>query len=148
MDVISQFIEQLPVERQLPMQQLFDTIKKHLPSGFEATADKGFIHFVVPHSLYPKGYHCKPAQPLPFVSLASQKNFISIYHMGIYADKQLLDWFVTTHPNHSDAKLDMGKSCIRFKKVEHIPLELIATLMEKMTPEQWITLYEDSFVKK
>jgi len=148
MQTIEQFIAQLPEERQQPIAQLVATITKHLPQGFEVTADNGFINFVVPHSLYPKGYHCKPQQPLPFVALASQKNFISLYHMGIYADKALLDWFVADYPNHSTAKLDMGKSCIRFKKTTNIPFDLIGTLMEKMNPQQWIALYEESFIKK
>ena len=103
------------------------------------------IGYVVPHETYPAGYHCKPAEPLPFLSMASQKAAISIYHMGIYADPQLLDWFVQSYPLHCKTKLDMGKSCIRFKKMEDIPWELLAELAQKMTPTYWVELYESKF---
>ena len=98
--------------------------------------------YVVPHTLYPAGYHCDPKQPLPFMGMASQKNFVSFYHMGLYADKELSDWFIGEYPKHSTSKLDMGKSCIRFKKMNDIPYELIEKLVKKMTVNDWITLYE------
>lgn len=124
------------------MLRLREVIKKNLPKGFEEAMGYGNVGFVVPHSLYPAGYHCDPKQPLPFLGLASQKNSINLYHMGIYADKELLDWFVEEYPKHTKAKLDMGKSCIRFKKPEHIPYELIGQLAKKMKPKDWIELYE------
>lgn len=105
------------------------------------------IGYVVPHTLYPSGYHCKPSEPLPFASLASQKASINFYHMGIYAKPELLEWFVTQYPKHSSQKLDMGKSCIRFKKPEHIPYDLIGELMTKMSVEEWINLYESNLKK-
>jgi hypothetical protein len=105
------------------------------------------IGFCVPHSIYPKGYHCDSKIALPFVSIASQKNFIALYHMGIYAEPNLLDWFVGEYPKHVKSKLDMGKSCIRFKKIEEIPFDLIGELMKKMSPQEWIDLYESKFVK-
>jgi hypothetical protein len=105
------------------------------------------LGYVVPHHLYPAGYHCKPSEPLPFVSIASQKNSINFYHMGIYADATLLNWFVAEYPKHSKQKLDMGKSCIRFKKPEYIPYELLGQLMQKMTAAQWIALYERNLKK-
>ena len=105
------------------------------------------IGWVVPHKLYPDGYHCKPELPLPFVNLASQKNFVAVYHSGIYADPKLMKWFTTEFPKHTTRKLDMGKSCIRFKKVDEIPMELIGELMTKMTVEDWIKLYEKNIKK-
>jgi hypothetical protein len=105
------------------------------------------LGYVIPHSLYPAGYHCKPIEPLPFAGIASQKNFISFYHMGIYSDPKLLEWFVSEYPKHSKQKLDMGKSCIRFKKVAEIPYQLIGELMTKMSSQEWINLYE-SILKK
>jgi hypothetical protein len=102
----------------------------------------GMPGFVVPHKLYPAGYHCKPEDPLPFISLASQKNSINFYHMGIYSEPKLLKWFTSEFPKHSKKKLDMGKSCVRFKKPEDIPLDLIGELVSKMTPQDWIALYE------
>jgi hypothetical protein len=100
------------------------------------------LGYVVPHSIYPSGYHCDPKQPLPFMGMASQKNFVAFYHMGIYADEKLLNWFTAEYPKHCKSKLDMGKSCIRFKKMNDIPYELIAELAGKMTTKDWINLYE------
>jgi uncharacterized protein YdhG (YjbR/CyaY superfamily) len=141
------YIEQIPVERKAIMQELRQTILDNLPNGFKEEMSYGMIGYVVPHTLYPKGYHCDPKLPLPFLSIASQKNFIAIYHMGIYADVQLLNWFTKEFPKHTKAKLDMGKSCIRFKKINDIPMSLIAALCKKMTPQQWIQLYESAFKK-
>lgn len=136
------YISNLPEERQEAMSRLRQTILDNLPKGFEETMSYGMIGYVVPHSIYPDGYHCTPELPLPFMSIASQKNFVALYHMGIYADKELYDWFVTDYPKHVKTKLDMGKSCIRFKKIETIPYDLIAELCTRMTVKQWIELYE------
>jgi hypothetical protein len=117
-------------------------MKKNLPKGFQEVMNYGMPGFVVPHKLYPAGYHCKPEDPLPFISLASQKNSINFYHTGIYSEPKLLKWFTSEFPKHSKKKLDMGKSCVRFKKPEDIPLDLIGELVSKMTPQDWIALYE------
>ncbi|MCB9221595.1 MAG: DUF1801 domain-containing protein [Ignavibacteria bacterium] len=138
------YISNLPEERQVAMSRLRQTILDNLPKGFEETMSYGMIGYVVPHSIYPDGYHCTPELPLPFMSIASQKNFIALYHMGIYADKELYDWFVAEYPKHVKTKLDMGKSCIRFKKIETIPYDLIADLCTRMTVKQWIELYEEN----
>ena len=143
-----EYIESLPHDRQRYMEQLRNVINENLPAGFAETVSYGMICYAVPHSLYPKGYHCNPQQPLPFISIASQKNFIALYHMGIYADEGLLSWFTTEYANRVKGKLDMGKSCIRFKKPESMPLDLIGELAQKMSPEQWIALYESKFVRK
>lgn len=136
------YVAQLPEERRAVMSQLRAAVQQHLPPGFEETMSYGMIGYVVPHSYYPAGYHCDPKLPLPFISIAAQKNFYAFYHMGIYVDPELLDWFTDAYPAHSSAKLDMGKSCIRFKKPEHIPYALLGELAGKMTPEQWVSLYE------
>jgi uncharacterized protein YdhG (YjbR/CyaY superfamily) len=137
-----EYFEAIPQERKEAMMKLHDVIVKNLPEGFAEQINYGMVGWGVPHSAYPAGYHCNPKDPLPFLSIASQKNFIALYHMGIYADKELHDWFVAEYPRHSKTKLDMGKSCIRFKKPEAIPFELIGQLVQKMTPQQWVTLYE------
>ncbi|MGE0090646.1 MAG: DUF1801 domain-containing protein [Bacteroidales bacterium] len=142
-----QYIKQLPEERKLVVEKLRKTIHENLPMGFSETINYGMIGFVVPHSIYPKGYHCDTKQPLPFINIASQKNFIVFYHMGIYADKALYDWFVNEYPKHCKTKLDMGKSCVRFKKVDDIPYNLIAELAKKVSPQDWIKLYEINFNK-
>ncbi|MFA7325996.1 MAG: DUF1801 domain-containing protein [Candidatus Kapaibacterium sp.] len=137
-----EYISKVPDERKEAITKLRNTIKDNLPKGFKEVMSYGMIGYVVPHTLYPDGYHCSPELPLPFLSIASQKNFVALYHMGIYADKELLDWFVAEYPKYVKTKLDMGKSCIRFKKVETIPFDLIAELCTKMTAQQWIDLYE------
>lgn len=137
-----QVIANCPEERREAINKLRNTILENLPDGFEECINYGMISYVVPHSLYPAGYHCDPKLPLPFLSFASQKNFVALYHMGLYADPELLDWFVSEYQNVSKTKLDMGKSCIRFKKPEQIPFELIGKLVSKMSPENWISVYE------
>lgn len=143
----SAYLESLPDDRKQAMEKLRDTIAKNLPEGFEEGMSYGMMGWAVPHSTYPQGYHCDPKLPLPFLSIASQKNFIAVYHMGVYADKELYDWFISEYPKHVKTKLDMGKSCIRFKKPETIPYELIGELASKMTVQQWIDLYESAFRK-
>tara|TARA_R100000935_G_scaffold13736_5_gene27620 strand:+ start:45815 stop:46270 length:456 start_codon:yes stop_codon:yes gene_type:complete len=144
---VEDYIAQLPEDRQAPVQKLRKIFQKHLPKGFEEGILYKMIGFYVPHSLYPDGYHCNPKDPLPFINIASQKNFVALYHSGIYAQKELLDWFVEAYPKHCKYKLDMGKSCIRFKKMEDIPYALIEELAGKITPQEWIEIYEDAIKK-
>lgn len=144
---VEEYIVQIPEERKAAFRKLFDVVTQHLPAGFEAGISYGMVGWDVPLKTYPAGYHCTPGQPLPFMGLASQKNFIALYHMGMYAKPELLDWFVAEFPKHSKRKLDMGKSCIRFKKPEDIPFELMAALSEKMTVQEWVDLYETKFKK-
>lgn len=136
------YIAEMPEERQKAFNKLRSVIKKNIPKGFKEEMGYGMMGYCVPHSVYPAGYHCNPKDPLPFIGLASQKNFIAVYHMGIYADPALLKWFVSAHAKASPKRLDMGKSCIRYKKPDDIPFELIGELASKMTPQQWIDLYE------
>ena len=147
-DTVKEYLDQIPEERTAVIKKLRAVIKKNMPKGFKECLSYGMPSYVVPLSTYPDGYHCKANTPLPFVSFASQKNFVALYHMGIYADPKLLKWFTTEYPKHSDRKLDMGKSCIRFKKIEDIPYDLIAELMAKMAPADWIALYEKNYTKK
>lgn len=137
-----EYLAELPADRKSALKKLRNVILESLPDGFEERMGGGMLNYVVPHTIFPAGYHCDPKQPLPFLGLASQKNFIALYHMGIYAKPELLEWFVSEFPKHSKTKLDMGKSCIRFKKMDQIPYELIGALARKMTVEEWINLYE------
>jgi hypothetical protein len=137
-----EYIANLPLDRQEPMSQLRAVIKGHLPEGFEEVGSENAISYVVPHKIYPAGYHCDPSSPLPFISIVSQKNFISLYHMGIYADDDLLEWFVDSYAEVCKYKLDMGKSCIRLKRMNDIPYELIAELATKMTVGDWVSRYD------
>ncbi|MBC3540905.1 DUF1801 domain-containing protein [Rufibacter sediminis] len=137
-----EYLDTLPEDRKQALSALREVLLDNLPAGFSEEMSYGMIGYVVPHSLYPAGYHCDPKLPLPFLSIASQKNFIAVYHMGLYANPELLAWFTDEYPKHSKTKLDMGKSCIRFKKPNQIPLALLGELAAKMTPQQWIELYE------
>ena len=137
-----EYVESLPEDRREAINKLRKVIRKNLPKGFAEEMSYGMIGYVVPHKLYPKGYHCDPKLPLPFLNIASQKNFIAVYHMGIYMNPELLDWFTNEYPKHSKKKLDMGKSCLRFKKPDEIPYDLIGELASKMTVAEWVSLYE------
>ena len=144
---VDQYINEAPEDRKEALLKLRTIILENLPDGFQECISYGMIGYVVPHSIYPKGYHCTPELPLPFLSFASQKNSINFYHMGIYANPELYNWFVSEYPKHSKQKLDIGKSCFRIKKPENIPFELIGELVKKMTVSEWITLYEAAFKK-
>ena len=139
-----EYIKTLNIERQEALILLRKTILEHLPAGFTEEMSYGMIGYVVPHSIYPAGYHSNPKLPLPFISIASQKSHIALYHMGLYADKELLEWFISEYEKHFKSKIDMGKSCIRFKKIEQIPYPLIAELVSKMTVKDWISIYEST----
>lgn len=144
---VEDYMTNLADDRKSPMSTLRKVINDNLPSNLEETMSYGMIGYVVPKSVYPDGYHCKPELPLPFISIASQKNFIALYHMGMYANQELLDWFVAEYPKHCKRKLDMGKSCVRFKKMDDIPFDLIGELIQKMSADQWIAIYEEQFKK-
>ncbi len=137
-----EYINQLPEDRREVLMKIRKVIQQHLPNGFEETISYGMIAYVVPHSKYPAGYHCNPKEPLPFLSVASQKNYIALYHSGIYALPELYDWFKANYSLYSKGKPDMAKSCIRFKKMDDIPYNLIAALVEKISMQEWIKVYE------
>ena len=140
-----EYIAEAPEERRSALEKLRRTINDNLPKNFSEGMQYGMIGYFISHEVYPDGYHCDSKQPLPFMSFASQKNSINFYHMGIYADKDLLDWFTSEFPKYSKKKLDMGKSCMRFKKPEDIPYELIGELVQKVSAEDWIKTYESAF---
>ncbi|MDZ4698091.1 MAG: DUF1801 domain-containing protein [Rhodothermales bacterium] len=144
-DTVDEYLELIPEDRKEAIQRLRAVILENLPEGFEETIQYNMPCYVVPHNLYPPGYHCEPKDPLPFLSFASQKNFVAVYHMGLYADPVLLAWFEEEFPKHSSKKLDMGKSCIRFKNASQIPFDLIGELAAKTTVADWIALYERAF---
>jgi len=139
---VKEYLKKVPKERSEYFNKLRKTILTNLPEGFVEEINYDMIGYVVPHDIYPGGYHCDPKLPLPFANIASQKNFIGFYHMGIYANPELLKWFVKEYSKQSDTKLDMGKSCVRFKKMDKIPHDLIGKLMRKMSVNDWIKLYE------
>ena len=143
-----EYISKLSEERQQPVKELRRVILENIPDGFEETISYGMIGYVVPYSIYPKGYHANPGLPLPFINLASQKSHIAVYHMGLVADPSLLDWFSKEYEKRSHKKPDMGKSCIRFKKIENIPYSLIGELASRVTVKEWIKVYESQITRK
>ncbi len=144
-NTVKEYITNLTEDRKKAINKLRKAILNNLPKGFAEVINYGMIGYVIPHSIYPKGYHCDPKLPLPFINIASQKNFVAVYHMGLYTDKILMDWFVKEYPKHSKAKLDMGKSCIRFNQLDQIPYDLIGELSGKISPKEWINIYERTF---
>jgi uncharacterized protein YdhG (YjbR/CyaY superfamily) len=142
---VDQYIEEIPEDRKQAVTELRKVIKKNIPKGFQECMSYGMVGYVVPHSKYPAGYHCDQKLPLPFLAFASQKNFIAVYHMGIYAEPMLLKWFTEAHAKASPKKLDIGKSCMRYKKAEDIPYQLIGELVSKITPDEWIEMYERNY---
>jgi hypothetical protein len=142
-----EYMAKLPADRQEAMEKLRQTILDHLPKGFEEVMNCGMLGYVVPYTIYPNGYHCDPKQPLPFINLGSQKNFIAFYHMGLYGNAKLLEWFVGEYPKHIKSKLDMGKSCVRFKRMDQIPYTLVGELIAKVSMEDWIGNYENALAQ-
>ena len=144
---IESYIKSLPKDRKVSVQKIIKVVEENIPVGYTKVMNYSMPSFVIPHSIYPAGYHVTPDLPLPFIGVASQKNHIGFYHMGVYADSNLLDWFISEYPKYCKSKLDMGKSCIRFKKMDDIPYELVGELSKKMTTKEWINIYEKNIKK-
>jgi uncharacterized protein YdhG (YjbR/CyaY superfamily) len=147
-NTVQEYLDNIPEERKPAINRLRDIIKDNIPVGFEECINYGMIGYVVPHTIYPDGYHCNTKLPLPFLNIANQKNFVAIYHMGLYANPVLMTWFIKEYPKHCKYKIDIGKSCIRFKKIDHIPYGLIEELVKKMTINDWISIYEENVKSK
>jgi uncharacterized protein YdhG (YjbR/CyaY superfamily) len=143
-----EYIANIPPDRRNSFEILRKVILENLPEGFTETINYGMIGYVVPFSIYPGGYHADPKQALPFINIASQKNYFALHHLGLYANKNLLDWFVNEYPKFSKTKLDMGKGCVRFKDPNKIPLELVGKLIGKISVPEWIAIYESEIKKK
>lgn len=144
---VEEYIENVSDDRKSAILKLRETINDNIPEGFKETISYGMPGYVVPHEIYPKGYHCDPKLPLPFLSYASQKSHIALYHMGIYMNDDVMKWFVEEYPKHSKYKLDMGKSCIRFKTPDRITYDLIGELLQKISMEEYIKQYELSLAR-
>ncbi len=136
------YIEEIQEERRPYFEKLRKTILNNIPDGFSEEMSYWMIGYVVPHNIYPDWYHCKPELPLPFISIANQKWFIALYHMWIYANKELEEWFVGEYKKVCKYKLDMWKSCVRFKRMDDIPYDLIKELVKKISVDDWIETYE------
>jgi uncharacterized protein YdhG (YjbR/CyaY superfamily) len=139
-----EYLNELPAERKMVMEKIRNKILENLPEGFQEVMGYGMLGYVVPHSIYPDGYHCNPKMPLPYINVASQKNFVVLHSMGLYGNKKLLEWFVAEYAKHCKTKLDMGKGCVRFKKMDDIPYELIGELAGRVSVADWIIAYENA----
>ena len=135
------YLAGLPKDRREALQAVREVILDHLPKGYEEGMQYGMIGYYVPHSVYAAGYHCDPRQPVPFAGLASQKNHMSLYLMCIYGDQEQLEWFRDAW-DRSGQKLDMGKSCIRFRKVEDVPLKVIGQAVKRVPVRKFLAHYE------
>ena len=143
-DSIEEYLDSLSDERKFAVNKIREVLKENLPDGFNEELSYNMIGYVIPHSIYEKGYHVNPDLPLPFINLASQKNYIALYHSGMYMNAELLKWFQDEYKKRVITKLDMGKSCIRFKNIDNIPYDLIGELARKMTPTEFIDQYENN----
>lgn len=146
-NTIDSYLDSIDETQKTYFNRLRTAITSKLDSAFEECMNCGMLGYVLPKTIYPEGYHCDPKLPLPFAGLAAQKNSINLYHMGIYADDNLLKWFQEEYTKQCKYKLDMGKSCIRFKKYDDIPYALIEELFAKMSANDWIKLYETKLKK-
>jgi hypothetical protein len=138
---VAEYLEKLPDDRRAALQAVRKIIRQNLDGGFKEGIQYGMIGYFVPHNVYPPGYHCDPKQPLPFAGLASQKNYMSMYLGCIYVDTEREAWF-RKEWSKTGKRLDMGKACIRFKKLDDLPLELIAEVIAKTTAKDYIEFYE------
>lgn len=142
MDPIQKYIEKIDEPRKEAYLKLLEILKENLPEGFKFQFGYGMPGWDVPFETYPQGYHTDPSHELPFLALGIQKGHIGLYHLGIYADPKLLEWFQEEYKKQVPTKLNMGKSCIRFTNVKNIPYDLIAELAKKMSVDDYIKLYE------
>ena len=145
---VQEYVAAVPEGKAAHFRKLRSTIKRSLPKGFREVMSYGMIGYVVPHALYPAGYHCNPAEPLPFMGLASQKGAITFYHMGLYSNRELMEWFLKKYAALARHKIDIGKSCIRFKYWDEIPYDAIGELVRRIGVRQWIREYEAKLKKK
>ena len=139
---VKEYLAGLPEERRRTVAAVRDVIRKNLPEGYEEGMQYGMIGYYIPHSIFPEGYHCDPAQPLPYACLASQKNHMALYLMCVYGDQGTRAWFEKAY-RATGKKLDMGQSCVRFKKLEDLPLEVIGQAVAKIPLDKYLARYKE-----
>lgn len=140
---VKQYLSELHPDRRDTIEAVRAVILKNLPAGYEEGIQYGMIGYYVPHRVYPSGYHCDPRQPLPFAALASQKNYMSLYLMCVYGNPEHEAWFKAAWTK-TGKKLDMGKSCVRFKRLEDVPLDVVGAMIKRVPSKKFIAYYEDT----
>lgn len=144
---VEEYLAELSPERRASIEAVRKVILSNLDSDCEEGMQYGMIGYFIPHRIYPAGYHCDPRQPLPYACLASQKNYMSLYMMCLYAHTPLAQWFETEWKK-TGKKLDMGKSCLRFKSSDDLALEVIGEAIRRVPASKYIEIYESAFVKR
>lgn len=144
---VAQYLQELPADRRAAMEAVRKVVNANLDKDFEEGMQYGMIGWYVPHRVFPAGYHCDPKQPLPFAALASQKNYMSLYMMSVYADAEEEGWMRRKF-EQAGKKLDMGKCCIRFKKLEDLPLDVIGEAIARVPAARHIEHYEKSLLSR
>jgi hypothetical protein len=141
---VDEYLANLPAERRALVETVRQTILANLDSDIEEGMQYGMIGYYVPHRVFPAGYHVDPAQPLPFAALASQKNHMALYLMSVYTEGEEAEWFRHAWEKASPKKLDMGKSCVRFRKLEDVPLEVVGKAIRRVPAARHIANYKNS----
>lgn len=144
---VNAYLSELSPDRRASIEAVRKVILANLDHDYEEGIQYGMIGYFIPHRIYPAGYHCDPKQPLPFVGLASQKNHMAVYMMCLYGDGSLTTWFQSEWKK-TGKKLDMGKSCIRFKTSDDLALDVIGEAIRRVPASKYIEIYESAFVKK
>jgi hypothetical protein len=138
---VAEYLESLPEERRAVINAVRKVILEHLPEGYAECLQYGMIGYVVPHSIYPAGYHCDPRQPLPIAGLGAKKNYFALHLMAVYGDANTDQWFRKAYLA-TGKKLDMGKACVRFKKIDDLPLDVIAQLFARVPVKAYVDRVE------
>lgn len=144
---VNQYLDGLPTDRRAAISAVRDVVLANLPTGYEEVMQYGMISYVVPHSIYPAGYHCKPSEPLTFASLGSQKNHMAIYLCNVYGHRETETWFRKAY-EATGKKLDMGKSCVRFKSLDQLPLEVIGQVIARTPVDKYIAGVEQALKRR
>lgn len=143
---VDEYLAELPEDRRQAISTVRDEILKNLPQGYEEQMIYGMIGYVVPFSLWPAGYHCDPKLPLTYAALASQKQHMAVYLMNIYMTNDSESWFISEYKK-TGKRMDIGKSCVRFKKLEHLPVELIGQAIARTSVQDYLDIYQQNLAE-
>jgi hypothetical protein len=143
---VKEYLAQLPEDRRQAIEAVRKVILKNLPKGYEEVVQYGMLGYVVPLKAFPGGYLNRKNEPLPYICLGSQKNYMSLYMMSVYGNTQSAEWFRKAY-KESGKRLDMGKSCVRFRKLDDLPLDVIAKAIALIPMKKWIEIAEEAWKK-